>query len=261
MRSILLALFFALTTSTVLAEIKNETVDYKDKKTQFEGFISYDSSFGAKKRPAVLIIHQWKGLSDYEKMRAIQLAEKGYIAFAADIYGKGIRPEDTADASRVSSGFKENRKLYRERLKTAYDWLKKNKMVDSQKIVVIGYCFGGTGALELARAGEPLAGAVSFHGGLSTSQPQDAKNIKAKLLVLHGAIDPYVPQTEVDTFFAEMNNAKIDYQFIAYSGAVHSFTMKSAGHDLKTGQAYNEVADRRSWQAFMNFLAEVAPTQ
>ncbi|MNL31217.1 Dienelactone hydrolase family protein [compost metagenome] len=123
----------------------------------------------------------------------------------------------------------------------------------------MGYCFGGTGALELARTGVPLAGAVSFHGGLSNPTPQDARNIKAKSLILHGAIDPNVKPEEVAAFQKEMNDAKVDYQFVAYSNAVHSFTEKAAGSDISKGAAYNEAADRRSWQALMDFLAEVAP--
>jgi dienelactone hydrolase len=134
-------------------------------------------------------------------------------------------------------------------------------MVDKNKVVIMGYCFGGTGALELGRSGANLAGIVSFHGGLSNPTPPDAKKIKGKSLILHGAVDPNVKPEEVAAFQKEMNEAKVDYQFISYSNAVHAFTDKSAGNDPSKGVAYNEAADRRSWAAFMDFLAEVAPVR
>lgn len=238
--------------------VKTENVDYKDGKTTLEGFLAYDESIKGP-RPAVLIVHQWMGLSDHEKATAQKLAEKGYVALAVDIYGKGVRPGSTDEAGKLAGEYKGNTKLFRGREKAAIDFIKKNKMVDAKKIVIIGYCFGGTGALEAARAGLPVVGAVSFHGGLASAAPQDAKNIKGKVLVLHGANDPYVPAKEVDAFMKEMNDAKVDYQFVAYSGAVHAFTQPMAGNDPSKGAAYNEAAARRSWQAFMNFLDEVAP--
>ncbi len=240
------------------AAIKSETVEYKDGKTALEGFLVYDDSWSGP-RPAVMIVHQWMGLTDYEKMRAEQLAAKGYVAFALDIYGKGIRPKDASEAGKLAMQYKSDIKSYRQREKAAFDYIVKSKKVDPKQIVIMGYCFGGTGALEAARAGLPVVGAVSFHGGLSTPNPQSTNNIKAKLLVLHGAIDPNVPPKDVDGFMKEMNDAKVDYQFVAYSGAVHAFTQKSAGNDISKGVAYNEAADRRSWQALMDFLGEVAP--
>ncbi|KHD87092.1 MAG: dienelactone hydrolase [Bdellovibrio sp. ArHS] len=251
--------FHLLATSTSLAAIKTETVEYKDGKTALEGHLAYNDD-AKSTRPAVLIVHQWMGLTDYEKMRAQQLAEKGYVAFAIDIYGKGVRPTSAEEAGKTAGLYRSNdTKLYRQRIKAALDYIVKDKKVDVKNIVIIGYCFGGAGALEAARAGFPIKGAVSFHGGLKTPKPQETKNLKPKLLVLHGAIDPNVPRPEVEAFMDEMNNAKADYQFIAYSGAVHAFTQKEAGNDITKGVAYNEAADRRSWQAFMDFLNEVSP--
>lgn len=244
--------------SEVHAAIKTETVEYKDGKTPLEGFIAYDDSWSGT-RPAIVIVHQWMGLSDHEKNSAQRLAEQGYVAFALDIYGKGMRPGSPQEAGKLASQFKNDPKLFRQREKAALDFIAKNKKVDPKKIVIMGYCMGGTGALEAARAGFPVVGAVSFHGGLSTQNPQDTKSMKPKLLVLHGALDPNVPQKDVEGFMKEMNDAKADYQFIAYSGAVHAFTQKSAGNDISKGAAYNETADRRSWQAFMDFLHEVVP--
>lgn len=242
-----------------LAGVKTETVEYKDGKTLLEGFMAYPDDASLNTRPAIVIVHQWMGLTDHERERARRLAEKGYIVLAADIYGKGRRPATAEEAGKFAGLYKGNVRLFREREKAAFDFVSKKKMVDAKKIVFMGYCFGGTGALEAARSGLPIVGVVSFHGGLATANPLDAKNIKGKVLVQHGALDPYVPMAEVNKFMAEMNDAKVDYQFTAYSGAVHAFTQKEAGDDLTKGVAYNEAADRRSWAALMDFLDEVAP--
>jgi dienelactone hydrolase len=240
------------------AELKSDVVEYKDGKAALEGHLVYDDSW-AKPRPAVVIIHQWMGPTDHEKLHAQKLAELGYVAFVADIYGKGVRPTSADEAGKLAGQYKSDIKLYRQRVKAALDSVSKSKKVDGKKIVIMGYCFGGTGALEAARAGMPIVGAVSFHGGLATPQPQNTTSVKARLLVLHGAIDPYVSTTEVEGFMKEMNDAKADYQFIAYSGAVHGFTQRAAGTDITKGVAFNEAADRRSWQAFKDFLNEVVP--
>lgn len=241
------------------AAIKTEVVEYKEGKTSLEGFMAFDESVKGP-RPAVLIVHQWMGLSENEKMRAQMLAEKGYVAFALDIYGKGVRATSPDAAGKLAGQYKENRKLYRDREMAAYNLIKKDKRVDPKHIVIMGYCFGGMGALELGRAGASLAGIVSFHGDLSSPSPKDAKNIKAPVLVLHGAIDPYT-KDQVKGFMAEMNDAKVDYQLISYANAVHAFTQKEAGNDNSSGAAYNEKADKRSWLALIDFLGEVAPVK
>lgn len=258
LRNFVMAVVTVFSGAVAMAEIKAEAVDYKDGKTVLEGFLAYDDTIKGS-RPAVIIIHQWMGLTDHEKNSARLLAEKGYVVLAADIYGKGVRPGSPAEAGKFAGTYKEDVKLFRTREKAAFDYLKKNKNVDPKQIVIMGYCFGGTGALEAARSGLPLAGAVSIHGGLASKNPGDAKNIKAKVLVLHGAMDPYVPQTEVDGFMKEMNEAKVDYQFVAYSGAVHAFTQKDAGNDPSQGHAYNPTAAKRSWEALISFLNEVVP--
>lgn len=257
MLKVILFTIFAFALSAKAA-IKTEVVTYKDGKTELEGFIGYDDSVKTP-RPGILIVHQWMGLSENEKMRAQKLAELGYVAFAVDIYGKGVRPQNQQEAGKLATEYKNNRPLFRQRELAAYNFFKKDKRVDAKKLVVMGYCFGGTGALELARTGSPLSGVVSFHGGLSNPTPQDAKKIKAPVLVLHGAIDPNVPLSEVEAFQKEMNEAKADYQFIAYANAVHAFTQKEAGNDNSKGAAYNELADQRSWKALVSFLGDVAP--
>ncbi len=242
------------------AKIKTEVVDYADGKTKLEGFIAYDDSIKGK-RPAVLLVHDWMGLGEDTKARAIQVAQLGYVAFAADIYGKGVRPQGNEEAAKISSSFKDNRAALRTRAQAGFDWIKENKSVDASKIIAIGYCFGGTTVLEMGRAGLPLAGIVTFHGGLSTPNPADGKNIKAKVLVLHGAIDPYVPFTEVDSFEKEMNEGNVEYTLVKYSGAVHAFTIKKAGTDVKSGAAYNERADKHSWAEYVSFMNEIAPVK
>ena len=240
------------------AKVSVEKVEYKDGDTTLEGLLVVDSAkLKNKKGPGVVVFHDWKGVGPYVQMRAEQLAEMGYVAFVADVYGKGVRPKDNKEAGAQAGKYKGDRKLMRSRVKAAYDELAKSKYVVSDKISATGYCFGGTAALEGARMGLPLKGVVSFHGGLSSPTPEDAKNIKAKLLVLHGAIDPNVPPEEVAAFQKEMNDAKVDYQLTEYANAVHSFTHKEAGNDISKGAAYNELADKRSFVAAKNFLEEV----
>lgn len=240
---------------TLRAEVKTETIEYKQGDVTLLGFHAYDDSVSGK-RPGVLIVHQWKGLGDYEKKRAEMLAKLGYNAFAADIYGKGIRPSSAKEAGGLAGKYKSDRALLRERVKAGLDVLKKSEFTDEKKIAAIGYCFGGTTVLELARSGADISGVVSFHGGLSSPNPTDAKNIKGKVLVLHGADDPNV-NPEVPGFQDEMRKAKVDWQFVAYGNAVHSFTDWNAGNDNSKGAAYNEKADKRSWEAMQQFFAEI----
>ncbi|WP_137935887.1 dienelactone hydrolase family protein [Chitinivorax sp. B] len=245
-----------LALSQAALAVKGEVVNYKQGDTELEGYVVWPDKLDGK-RPAVLIVHDWTGVGDYVKGRAKQLAELGYVAFAADIYGKGIRPAFGPEASKVSGQYYKDRPLLHARLSAGLDWLKSRKEVNTDKIASMGYCFGGMAALELARLGAPVVGAISFHGNLSNPTPETAKNIKGKVLVLHGAIDPFVKPEQVDGFMKEMNAANIDYQFIAYSGAVHSFTQPHVGTDISKGTAYNANADRRSFDAMKLFLTEV----
>ncbi len=238
------------------AQIKTQTVEYKDGGTVLEGYLAFDESVKGK-RPAVMVVHEWMGITDYTKRRCEELAKMGYVAFAPDIYGKGIRPKTPQEAGAQAGKYKNDRNLMRSRVNAGLSWLQKHENVDAKKIAAIGYCFGGTTVLELARSGAQIAGVVSFHGGLDNPKPEDAKNIKTKVLVCHGAIDPHVPQEQVNAFMKEMNDAKVDYQFIAYSGAVHAFTNPNAGNDISKGAAYNEVADKRSWEDMKQFFAEI----
>ena len=242
--------------STGTAKLRSELVEYRDGDAVMEGYLVYDDAV-AGKRPGVLVVHEWMGLNDYAKKRADQLAGLGYVAFAADIYGKGIRPKDTSEAGQFAGRYKADRKLLRSRVNAAFAVLKKHELTDQKKTAAIGYCFGGTTVLELARSGADVAGVVSFHGGLDTPTPADARNIKAKVLAQHGANDPFVKPQEVAAFQEEMRSAGVDWYFVSYGNAVHSFTNPEAGNDPKKGAAYNEKADKRSWEAMKSFFVEI----
>jgi dienelactone hydrolase len=250
------AAFLIMTAFSARSEIVSKPVEYRQGDGVLEGVSVYDDAIQGK-RPAVLVVHQWKGLSDYEKKRAEMLASLGYNVLAADIYGKGIRPQTPQAAAAEAGKYRNNRALLRARVRAGLDVLASHELTDPRRIAAIGYCFGGTTVLELARSGAEIAGVVSFHGGLSSPTPGDAKNIKATVLALHGADDPNVPPKEVAAFEDEMRQGGVDWQLVAYGGAVHSFTDWNAGNDNSKGAAYNERADLRSWEAMKQFFAEL----
>ncbi len=255
MRLMAIATAVLFVVTTVRAELRTQLIDYKQGDVPLEGYLAYDDTVKGP-RPGVLVIHDWMGLEGYAKSRADQLAKLGYIAFAADIYGKGVRPKNSQEASQQAGKFKGDRALLRARVNAALDELKKQPQCDPKRIAAIGYCFGGTTVLELARSGADIAGVVSFHGGLDTPV-RDAKNIKCKVLICHGADDPFVPATDIAALEDELRTASVDWQLIKYSGAVHSFTRSDAGSDNSKGAAYNERADKRSWEAMKQFFGEI----
>ena len=250
---ILLTLGGALTAA---AQIHTELIEYKHGDAVLEGYLAYDTGIKGK-RPGVLIVHQWKGLTDYEKKRAEMLAKLGYIVFALDIYGKGIRPQSSQEAGAEAGKYKSNRDLLRARAQAGLAVLQKHELTDPKRVAAIGYCFGGTTVIELARSGADVAGVVSFHGGLDSPHPEEGRNIKCKVLALHGADDPNVPAKDLAAFEDELRQAKVDWQLVKYGGAVHSFTDWNAGDNPQQGAAYNEKADRRSWEAMKQFFAEL----
>jgi dienelactone hydrolase len=255
-RTIFLMLSLMLISATACAEIKGERIEYQQGDTTLEGYLVYDDAIEGK-RPGVIVVHDWMGFGEYGNKRAEMLARLGYVALAVDIYGKGVRPQNTDEASEQATKYKQDRQLLRERVKAGLETLKQNPLVDTSRTAAIGYCFGGTTVLELARSGADVTGVVSFHGGLSSSASVGVQDIKSKVQVLHGADDPYVPPSEVAAFQKEMNDAKADWQMVYYSGAVHSFTRKDAGNDPSKGAAYNENADQRSWEAMKAFFNEI----
>lgn len=237
------------------ADVKTEVVEYRHGDVMLEGYLAYDDSFQGK-RPGVVVAHEWFGQTSYERKRAEQLARLGYVAFAIDMYGKGVRARDGKEAGALAGKYMGDRKLMRARAAAGLDVLRNRPETDPTRLAAIGYCFGGTTVLELARSGADLASVVSFHGVLDTPTPGDARNIKAKVLVLHGGDDPMVPNKQVEAFQEEMRKGGVDWQFISYGGAVHRFSNPAAGDDSSKGLAYNERADRRSWEAMRAFFAE-----
>ena len=249
-----LVIIFVLVSSAE-AKLHTETVEYADSGKSLEGYLAYDDSFEGK-RPGVLVVHEWWGINDYIKKRTEMLAGLGYIAFAADIYGKGVRTADAEVAGKLAGIYRSDRALLRRRVALGLEQLTANKLTDQGRVGAIGYCFGGTAVLELARSGAPIAGVVSFHGNLDTPSPQTSI-IKAKVLALTGALDPYVPPDQVKAFEDEMKKAGADWYLTSYGGAVHSFTNPASGDDPSRGLAYNEAADKRSWRAMKDFFSEI----
>ena len=254
MKKLILALVAVGFVLSSPAAIQTKTVEYKDGDTTLEGVIVFDDAVKTK-RPGVLIVHQWMGLSGYEKKRAEMIAQLGYVAFCADIYGKGVRPTTVPEAGAQAGKFKCDRALLRSRVNAGLDAIKNSELVDPKRVAAIGYCFGGTTVIELARSGAELSGVVSFHGGLDSPKPEDGKNIKCKVLACHGADDPFVPAKDLAAFQDEMKSSGADWQLIQYGGAVHSFTDWGATGAMK-GAQYNEKADKRSWENMKQFFGE-----
>ena len=235
------------------AQLKN--IKYTDGQQALNG-VSAIPKKSLKNKPGILILPAWKGIDTHAKHSAERLSELGYCAFIADIYGEGHYPKNITEAGEQAGYYKKNRDQYQQRIRLALNQLIRLG-ANPEKIVVMGYCFGGTGALEAARAQMPVLGAVSFHGGLAKDYAKPTQNIGTKILICHGADDPYESQEEILEFQKEMRDAKADWQMIYYANAVHAFTDPEAGNDNSKGAAYNEKADKRSWEHLLNFLNEV----
>jgi dienelactone hydrolase len=220
----------------------------------FAGYLAWDAAL-AGQRPGIAICHEWFGPGDNVKRRARMLAELGYVAFVLDVYGVDVRPKNGEEAAAAMHALLHDRAELRARLHTGIAVLKQAAHVNPQQIAVIGYCFGGGCALELARSGANVAGVVSFHGQLATTMPATVKP-QASILALHGAEDPLVDDAKVAVFIEEMRAVQADWQLIHYGGAVHAFTNPHA-HDLAGGLCFDAKADARSWQHMRDFLGEL----
>lgn len=254
MKKLLVAFFaFLLITNQTFAQLK--PVQYKDGTQILNGFKVAPIKKSVEK-PGILILPAWMGIDKLSKDTAENLSKLGYYAFVADIYGEGNYPKDYAQAGKNAGFYKSNYQEYHKRIALALNQLIQAG-ANPDNIVVIGYCFGGTGALEAARANMNIKGAVSFHGGLGRDAKRTIEPIAAKVLVCHGADDPYESKEEIDAFQKEMRDTKADWQMIYYANAVHSFTNPEAGTDNSKGAAYNENAAMRSWEHFKIFLDEV----
>ena len=245
-----------LVTSSTFAAMKTQTIEYKVGDTTCRGYLAYDDSTDAK-RPGVIIVHEWWGLTDYPKRRAEQLAQLGYVAFCADMFGDGKTTSDPKEALQFVTELGKKPDAAAARTQAAVDELKKQAQVDSTRLAAMGYCFGGATALNMARAGMDLKGVVSFHGSLETNSPAKKDTLKAKVLVCHGAADPMVTTEHVQKFEKEMDAAGADWQVNVYAHAVHAFTNPDADKFKIPGVGYNAEADRRSWKAMQMFFDEI----
>lgn len=252
MKKIFLFSIFLIAFSTY-SQLK--TVSYTDGNQKLNGFAVAPKE-KSNNNPGILILPAWKGIDEHSKEVAEKLSKLGYFTFIADIYGEGNYPKDTKEAREKSGFYKKNFIEYQKRIQLAMNELVKSG-ANSDNIAVIGYCFGGTGALEAIRGDLKIKGAVSFHGGLGKHPDRKNNPIDAKVLILHGADDNYVPENDIKNFQKEMRDGSADWQMIYYADAVHAFTEKSAGNDKSKGVAYNEKADKRSWQHLLLFLQEV----
>ena len=235
--------------------MKIETLTYSAGDTTFQGYLADPEGSG--RRPGVLIVHEAPGLNDHPKRRARMIAELGYVALAVDMYGGGrVAGPGPDDAMKLMGALREDNDKLRRHMRAGYDALVARPNVDAKRIGAMGYCFGGLCVLELARMGAPLAGVVSFHGILSTKNPEEAKNVTAKILVCTGAEDPLVPPDQVAAFEAEMSKANVDWQVVTYGGAKHAFTNPDAGGRIPA-LAYNADADARSWEAMRSHWYEL----
>ncbi len=248
------ALIFSLSFTYYTSVAQLKTITYSEGGQKLNGLAGTPTGKKVRKS-GVLILPAWMGIDENAKNSATRLTALGYYTFVADIYGDGKYPTDMSSASKISSYYKNNVSEYRNRIKAALDQLIKNG-ANPNDIVVIGYCFGGTGALEAARANLNVKGVVSFHGGLGRDTTRSIDPISPKVLVCHGANDFFVPEQQVKSFQDEMRKAGADWQMIYYANAVHSFTDPNAGNDPKKGVAYNEMAAKRSWRAMLDFFDE-----
>lgn len=254
MKKIPSILFFTLFFSA-MAFSQLKAVKYQDADQVLNGFQVLPKN-NLNEKPGVLILPAWMGIDNHSKKSAEKLSEMGYYTFIADIYGEGNYPKDGNEAGKQAGYYKKNIADYQRRISLALAQLIKAG-ANPDNIVVIGYCFGGTGALEAARAGLKVKGVVSFHGGLAKDPARPNNPITASVLVLHGADDPYVPKDEIAAFQQEMRESKADWEMIYYANAVHSFTNPDSGTDNSKGAAYNEKAATRSWKQLKLFLNEV----
>ncbi len=232
-------------------QITTQQLTYSDADTKLNGIFFWDESLTSK-RPGVLVVHGGAGLDDHAKNRARRFAELGYIAFACDMYGEGVAGSRERIMACINELRSDPNKLP-QRATAGLNVLRSHPLTNSH-IAAVGYCFGGMTVLELARSGAPIAGAVSVHGSLDTKRPAAPDSIKSKILVLHGALDPHVPLTQVTAFADEMKSANADWQLIVYGQAMHGFT-----HEDKwnvPGVAYHAPSDARSWRAIESFFAE-----
>lgn len=235
--------------------IQTRLIEYQQGDAQLEGFFAWDD-LATRPRPAVAICHAWGGRGEFEEQKALKLARQGYVGFAADIYGKGIRGSGPEENALLMAPYMQDRVLLQQRLAAMVTTLRQQPEVDASRVAAMGYCFGGLCVLDLARIGSDVRGVASFHGLFNPPGNTAGNSISAKVLCLHGYDDPMAPPQSMLDLAAELSAAGADWQIHAYGDTVHSFT-NPAAVDKAAGTAYDAGADRRSWAALLNFLEEV----
>lgn len=238
------------------AAVQTQSISYRDGDVELKGHIYWDDAFEGK-RPGIMVVHEWWGLNDYAKHRAEMLAEIGYVAFAADMYGDKKVTRHAAEAGGWKKQITANTVAWQRRAQLGLVELKKHELVDEANLAAIGYCFGGSTVMQMAYAGLDLKGVVSFHGSLPPATDEQAANIKAKVLVAHGDSDGFIPEDRIKAFKAALTKANVDWQMDVYGGAKHGFTNAGAGDYGLDALAYNEAADKRSWQKMRFFFDEL----
>jgi len=251
LRSVIAMAAVTLTAGVAPAAVVTKTVDYEYDGTKLKGFLAYDDA-SKDKRPGVLVFPEWWGLNDYAKNRAKQLAEMGYVAFAADLYGDGkvVDVAHPEDAQKMATALRMNVKTWRGRAEAAMKQLTSQPTVDATKIAAIGYCLGGSTALQLAYSGADLKAVATFHAALPAPSPDEAKAINkgTKILVFHGGADTFVPEKSIEAFKAALDSGMVTYEFISFPGVVHSFTVPDADKANNPGMKYDKAADEKSWK-------------
>ncbi len=248
-----------LVATSAHAALRGEEISYKAGDTVLKGYLVYDDAI-AGQRPAVLVVHEWWGHNEYARKRARMLAELGYTALAVDMYGDGKQADHPEHAGKFAGEVMKNMEVAKARFQAGMRLLREHKTVNPQKIAAIGYCFGGAIVLEMARLGADLNGVVSFHGSLGTANPAKPGSVKAKVLVLNGAADPFVPPEQITQFKKEMDSAGVDYKFVSYEGAKHAFTNPDAdkfGKKFNMPLEYNAHADQQSWKEMQLFFKKI----
>lgn len=259
MKKFLFSLALLCLSASAFAAVQGKEISYSSGGTTMKGWIAYDDAVKGK-RPAVLVVHEWWGHNDYARKRAEMLAELGYVALAVDMYGDGKQANHPDDAGKFAGEVAKNKPVAKARFEAAMKLLRKQRNVDGGRLAAIGYCFGGSVVLNMAREGEALRGVASFHGGLGTDTPAQRGRVKAQVRVYTGADDKMIPAAQVDAFRQEMENAGVNYQVVSYPGVLHSFTNPDADEYAKKFNlpvAYNAEADKDSWAQLQAFLAEV----
>ena len=238
-----------------MAAIKTKTIEYEYDGTKLIGFLAYDDA-AKEKRPGVLVVHEWWGLNDYAKQRAEELAKLGYVAFCVDMYGDGKTTDHPMEAGKFATAVRQNLKTWQGRATAGLKVLTAQEQVDPTRLAAIGYCFGGSTALELAYTGADLKAVATFHAALPTPTEAQAKAIKAKVVVAHGADDKFIKDEDIAKFKSALDKADVKLQFDSYPGAVHSFTVKEVDEKKLPGMAYNKNADEKSWVEMQKLFKE-----